>query len=625
MNVAVDLSVRESEKLLLELKVCFAAGESVALMGPSGSGKTTLLRCLAGRQSTGRLEGSVLYDGRLRPPRRRVVYLAQEDLMYEDLTPRENLCFSAALMLAMPRQQRLVAVEEVIDKLGLGECANTIIGSPGLTSGISGGERKRTSLALSLLGSPDLMLLDEPTSGLDSKKADLLIKDLKRAHEGCTMVAAIHQPSEATFHRFDRLLMLEQGRLAYYGPTQIRGSLQKLGIALPQGVPLPELLLEEEPLTKAAAGWLSKLHQLNSADLAPEPDAGGARDAKFAGLAGEGRPPGLRQLGALLQRELLHHRRNRCLLLARSAQTLASSLLIGLVFLQLNHDLSSLRPRLFSSFLLFFTQFFFALIGVVNTFPGERAVFQREVQDGLYHPCAFYLSKLIVDTLAQCFFPLLVMISYPLIGLNTSLGPAQVVRFYLTLALAANCGSAMGLMLSAWVRRVNLALAVAPGLVMPQLLLSGLFMPVDQLPQPFNAMSYVMVARYALQAIVRNEFSCAPTPPACDPKIWKYAGDCENSPCDFCCTKRQLEMSGSCPVLTCQDALKFLEMDESWPQGSTEASVWYNLLMLAALLAVFRLLGLLLLWGSQPRAQSSVSDAFGPSREVGFDWKDDSL
>lgn len=107
-------------------------------------------------------------------------------------------------------------MDTVIEKLNLKKCADTVVGSPGLVRGISGGERKRTNVALSLLGNPALLLLDEPTSGLDSKMSDSLMKDVKQITEqGCTVVATIHQPSEAVFCRFDKVLLLETGRVAW--------------------------------------------------------------------------------------------------------------------------------------------------------------------------------------------------------------------------------------------------------------------------------------------------------------------------------------------------------------------------------------------------------------------------
>jgi len=306
--------------------------------------------------------------------------------------------------------------------------------------------------------------------------------------------------------------------------------------------------------------------------------------------ATDGRANFCTQLVVLLRREMVNVKRNKALTVVRAVQTVASSLLIGLIFLQIERNMSGLQPRLFSSFLLVF-----ALLGVVNAFPAERAVFLRETQDKLYHPTAFYLAKVLVDTVMQCFFPILVVaISYPLIGLNGE-SADRVLWFYAIMAVSSNCGAAVGFMVSAAVPSVNLALSIAPGLVMPQLLLAGIFIKVEDLPQPFNALSYLMVARYAVQATVVNEFNCI-VKDDCLPQVWRNSSAdlCDQSPCDFCCTNHEMMAAGGlCPVLSCEDALAYLGMDQIWPMGRNhEETIFHNFLALLCLLCFFRLQGL---------------------------------
>ena len=369
-------------------------------------------------------------------------------------------------------------VETVIEKLNLTKCADTVVGSPGLVRGISGGERKRTNVALSLLGSPSLLLLDEPTSGLDSKMSDSLMRDVKQITEqGCTVVATIHQPSEAVFMRFDKVLLLETGRVAYYGYiSNLRASLSNLGFSCPQGVPLPELLLDvlESPEGAEGAGHRERLVKLKQLSLT-ESAMQGSSEPTVESPKVDSRANFCRQLAVLLKRELVNVKRNKALTVVRTVQSVASSFLIGFIFIQLERNMSSLQPRLFSSFLLVFAQFLFALLGVVNAFPAERAVFLRETQDKLYHPAAFYLAKVAVDTVMQSLFPILVVaISYPLIGLNGEKAE-RILWFYAIMAVVSNCGAGLGFIVSAAVPSVNLALSIAPGLVMPQLLLAGIF------------------------------------------------------------------------------------------------------------------------------------------------------
>ena len=110
-------------------------------------------------------------------------------------------------------------VKEVIQQLNLQRCAHTYMGNR-LIRGVSGGEMKRTAVACALLINPQCMFLDEPTSGLDSAMAQEVIINLRalQLKQGCTFVVTIHQPAPAVFDAFNRLVLLNYGRVAYFGP-----------------------------------------------------------------------------------------------------------------------------------------------------------------------------------------------------------------------------------------------------------------------------------------------------------------------------------------------------------------------------------------------------------------------
>ena len=99
-----------------------------------------------------------------------------------------------------------------------------------LTKGLSGGERKRTSIGYELITNPSCLLLDEPTSGLDSCTAQEVVKLLRNeARRGMSIVATIHQPSSELFHRFDRVILLADGRLIYNDkPSKVSEFFQRL-------------------------------------------------------------------------------------------------------------------------------------------------------------------------------------------------------------------------------------------------------------------------------------------------------------------------------------------------------------------------------------------------------------
>jgi len=259
-------------------------------------------------------------------------------------------------------------------------------------------------------------------------------------------------------------------------------------------------------------------------------------------------------------------------------------------------NLAGVRARMFAAFLLLFAQFLFAMLGVVNTFPAERAVCLREVQDRWYTPSAFYIAKVVMDTLMQSSFPVLTtLLGYWTIGFNSETAERPLI-FYLICALASNVGAAMGFIVSAAVPSTNLALSIAPGLLMPQLLLCGLFIDVDLLPQPFRALSFLMAARYMVQGSMNNEFNCAPVRACTTDWHLKTGSMCDSSPCSFCCTDKEVASSGGvCPVVTCEDALSLLRLDGDniWPSGETSGeTAMFNMFALSILLLFFRIFGL---------------------------------
>ena len=150
-------------------------------------------------------------------------YIQQQDCFFGGSTVMETILFAAMAKLpgttAADVAEKKAKVKEVIGQLNLQRCANTYMGNR-LIRGVSGGEMKRTAVACALLCSPQCMFLDEPTSGLDSAMAQEVIVNLRnlQVKQGCTFVVTIHQPAPAVFDAFNRLVLLNYGRVAYWGP-----------------------------------------------------------------------------------------------------------------------------------------------------------------------------------------------------------------------------------------------------------------------------------------------------------------------------------------------------------------------------------------------------------------------
>ncbi|WP_372697483.1 ABC transporter ATP-binding protein [Arthrobacter sp. JSM 101049] len=202
MAIEVDgLTVRRGKSAVLEdLTFGVRAGAVVGLLGPSGCGKSTLMRSIVGTQ--------VVHGGTIRvfdepagsaPLRQRVGYMTQAASVYDDLTVHQNLdYFRKVLRTGRDR------VGQVLDLTDLADTADQLVDN------LSGGQRSRVSLAVALLGEPDLLVLDEPTVGLDPVlRADLWALFRRLAADGATLLVSSHVMDEAT--RCDRLLLMRDG------------------------------------------------------------------------------------------------------------------------------------------------------------------------------------------------------------------------------------------------------------------------------------------------------------------------------------------------------------------------------------------------------------------------------
>jgi ABC-2 type transport system ATP-binding protein len=198
-----DLVVQRGRvRAIRDLTFACTAGQVTGLLGPSGSGKTTLMRAIVGVQvvTSGRVDvlGLPAGDRRLRD---RVGYVTQAPSVYDDLTVGENLRFFARVLGVGPEE-----VDRCTAAVDLGSCRDQVV------SRLSGGQRSRVSLAVALLGSPELLVLDEPTVGLDPVlRRDLWAMFHGLADAGTGVLVSSHVMDEA--ERCDRLLLLRDGAL----------------------------------------------------------------------------------------------------------------------------------------------------------------------------------------------------------------------------------------------------------------------------------------------------------------------------------------------------------------------------------------------------------------------------
>ncbi len=207
-------------RVLHDITLDIAPGQLTVIAGSSGAGKTILLQMLAGLSAP--TEGEVLHDGgQPGPPGREFGFVPQEDIIHRELTLRRTLVYAAGLRMlpGTPALTLTATVDRVLETLGLSDRAGTPVRA------LSGGERKRASIAVELLTRPRVLFLDEPTSGLDPVTGADLLRTLRAlAEDGTTVVLTTHVLADLL--RCDQVVFLTaRGEVAYAGePAALCGA-----------------------------------------------------------------------------------------------------------------------------------------------------------------------------------------------------------------------------------------------------------------------------------------------------------------------------------------------------------------------------------------------------------------
>jgi len=209
-------------RVLQRVSASVTEGEVLAIVGPSGAGKTILLDTLTFSKGPGAPSGEITLGG-VKMTRamfvESAIYVPREDNLWPTMTPRQHLDFAFKLYRPeLAAAARSAAVDDLLTVTGMSSCQDTRAGGF-LFKGLSGGQRRRLSLAVALVKQPRVIILDEPTSGLDSAAAAAIVTLLASVAKKCraAVVCTIHQPSAVVFAGFHKVLVLSEGRVAYCG------------------------------------------------------------------------------------------------------------------------------------------------------------------------------------------------------------------------------------------------------------------------------------------------------------------------------------------------------------------------------------------------------------------------
>ena len=489
VNVSRHVGARQ---ILRELSLSVKPGELVAIAGGSGAGKTTLLEILAGLQPPS--AGEVRHDGVVRGARAsgdsRIGYVPQDDIIHLEMPLRRTLRYAARLRLPAGTSAAEAdrVVEETMRDLDLADRAEVPVRA------LSGGQRKRASIAVELLTRPHLFFLDEPTSGLDPSTAADVMRLLRRlSQRGVTVVLTTHEP--AGIDKCDRVVFLARdGHLAFTGnPTEARHYFGVQDLA----EVYERLAGEDTPQI-----WAERFADSRGTSEAPPgfavlPSPAIRSDVKRTGV--------VRQWWLLTRRNVDVLLRNRLTLAILLGSPVLVTAMMATLFKRGAFDLGSaagIGPAQIV-FWIAFDGFFFGLTYGLLQIVGEMGVFRRERLAGL-SVGAYVASKV------TALLPVLAGTSALLLGVLRALGRLPAVGWhvyallFVTIVIEATSALALGLFASAAVSNAAQAALALPMLCFPQVLFGGAIVPIDEMATPGRLMSFGLSNRHAFEALGRD-------------------------------------------------------------------------------------------------------------------------
>ena len=520
-GVRLSRVVGKGTTILHDVSLSIYPGEFVCIVGGSGAGKTTLLDSISGLRppTTGyvRYNGLDYYDN-VEIYRNSLGYVPQDDIVHPELTVEETLYFTARLRL--PEDTRRGEIRErignVLEVLELVERRNTQVRR------LSGGQRKRVSIGVELLTEPQIFYLDEPTSGLDpglDTRMMTLLSDL--AHEGRTVIATTHAIKNIMI--CDKVVVMARGgRLAYFGAPAdaleyfgVSDFIEIYDVVAPDPEAWEKKYLQSDAYQRNVK---QRLEGLTAGRSGAPPDGGGWRpgETEIPGSGGgaDRRPKRVsaprvawhRQFFWLTVRYLRTLSRDRAavaaiLLAAPLLGYIYSALFSGKVFAMTWDEGGDARQGVALLGNLVNVMIFLGALVASRAIADEVAIYRRErlVNLKLFPYLLSKLSVLGLFAIPQAWL-LLGMVSQTV---NFPGGSEAYFKLYLVLVLTGVVSAALGLLVSSVCANGLQALLIMLVFLIPQPMLSGMIVPLGQMPDSAIALSLPMVGRWSLSMMGR--------------------------------------------------------------------------------------------------------------------------
>ncbi len=497
VNIAkfVKQAFHKDKKILDDTSMLIQPGDFVAIVGGSGSGKSTLMNCINGFDEPS--VGKVLVNRRnlyehYDELKDEIGYVPQQDIVHENLTLISMLRYVAKLRLpeGTSRAEREARVQEVLKTVELSQHKDKLIRK------LSGGQKKRASIAVELMSDPSLFFLDEPSSGLDPGTERTLMHTLKRmSNDGKTVIMITHNTNN--IHLCDKLIFLGAGGyVAFCGnPADARSF---FGIPKDQDLTDAYTMVEQDP-----AGWEEKFNaspynKTETMGEAAEPVLTATekkeRKKKFEK---EHHKSFFHQFSVLAARYLNLIWNDKMRLLFFLIQGPLIAYLFSFVTVE-----NTFKSYFNAQSMLFCLSCAGIWVGLMNSIQEvckERNIVRREYMSDV-RLSAYICSKLAIQTLlaiVQCGLMLTVFsLTIGLPDKGVIFGNA-LIEMMITLVLITVSSSSLGLLVSSLVKNTDRAMVFAPILLIPQLLFSGILFNLDGVTE---IISWICVSRWGMQA-----------------------------------------------------------------------------------------------------------------------------
>ncbi|XP_018573015.1 ATP-binding cassette sub-family G member 1 [Anoplophora glabripennis] len=500
---------KKEKEILHKVNGKFPPGQLIAIMGPSGAGKSTLLDVLSGYRIRG-IGGTVYINGmprNMKEFRKMSCYITQDDRLQPLLTVDENMHIAADLKLSsdVTQREKDEIIDEILNTLGLYKSKHT------KAAGLSGGQKKRMSIALELISNPLVMFLDEPTTGLDSSSCTTCVKLLKElARQGRSIICTIHQPSASLFQLFDQVYVLAAGNCLYQGSTaKLLPFLTDVGFPCPKFHNPADYVIELacgeygndkiEEMIKATGNGRS-LTYFNESDnlqnvkfFKGESDTHSSEEALLATSQ-------YNQLKVLLRRGFIKSGRDQTLTYLRIGVNISVGLMLGTLYFRAGIDGSKVLDNYNLLFSILMHHMMSTMMLTILTFPTEMSILIKEHFNRWYSLKMYYASVTIVDipiSVLCCFL-------FSIIIYFMTAQPPEMIRFamfFVTSMLVVFVAQSVGLMIGAYFDVVN-GTFLGPTLSVPMMMFAGFGVSLRDLPHYLYWGSYISYLRFGLEGIV---------------------------------------------------------------------------------------------------------------------------